>query len=226
MKRMLQALLACLALAVATPAAHAQAAWPTRTIRIITPAPAGTSPDIFARLYADQLGKSLGQNVVVENRPGASGNLGVDAVAKAPADGYTILYGYNQLFTMNPHLFSKLPFDALKDLVPVTQTLKTAYVILANNDFPARNFAELIELAKKDPGKINYGSYGPGTASHLIFELVEDLAKIRMQQVPYKQSPVPDVMGGQVAMVIEPFGSGIPQAVTARNAARTRRVRM
>lgn len=213
------AVLAALAILAAGMAAVAQpadtrsaASYPTHTIRIITPVPPGAAPDVMARLYADQLSKSLRQPVTVENRAGASGNIGAEFVAKAPADGYTILYGYNQIPTMNPHLFAKLGYDMQRDLAPVTQTLSTAYVLLGNKDLPARNLAEVIAYARKNPEKLAYASYGPGTASHLIFEIIQDSAKIKLLHVPYRQGALTDVLGGQVAMLFEPFPSGVPYA--------------
>lgn len=193
-------------------AAHAQGTWPAKPVRIIVPAPAGTAPDIFARVYAEHLGKSLGQPFVVDNRAGASGNIGAEAVAKAAADGYTLLYAYNQIFTMNPHLFGKLGYDPVKDLAPVAQTLATAYVLLGNNDLPAANLAGVLDYAKKNPGKLAYASYGPGTASHLVMELIQERTGTQFLHVPYKQGQVTDVIAGQVAMVIEPFASGLPMA--------------
>ncbi|CAN7772577.1 tripartite tricarboxylate transporter substrate-binding protein [Variovorax sp. LjRoot290] len=178
-------------------------------MRLIVPFPAGTAPDILARMYSEQLGRALGQPFYVENRPGASGNLGAEAVAKATPDGYTLLYAFNQIPTMNPHLFSKLAYDPLKDLAPISQTLTTAYVILANKDFPADDLAGIARYAKAHPGELAYASYGPGTASHLGFELIQDRTGTRMLQVPYKQLPLSDVIGGQVSMFIEPLPSGI-----------------
>jgi tripartite-type tricarboxylate transporter receptor subunit TctC len=197
---------------LAASAAQAQGAWPTKAVRIIVPAPPGTAPDIFARLYADQLSKSLGQPFVVDNRVGASGNIGADAAAKAAPDGYTLFYAFNQIFTMNPHLFGKLSYDGVKDLTPVAQTLTTAYVILGNNDLPATDLAGVLDYAKKNPGKLAYASYGPGTASHLLMELIQERSGTYMLHVPYKQGAVTDVIGGQVAMVVEPFASGLPMA--------------
>ncbi|RRH86798.1 tripartite tricarboxylate transporter substrate binding protein [Variovorax beijingensis] len=203
-------------LAVVNSAAVAQSAFPTRAIRIISPVPAGVAPDVMARLYADQLSRSLGQPVTVENKPGASGNIAADFVAKAPADGYTIFYAYNQIPTMNPHLFRKLSYDMARDLAPVTQTLSTAYVVLGNNDFPAKDLAGVIDYARKNPEKVAYASYGPGTAGHLIFEVLQEQTGVKMLHVPYKQGAVADVMGGQVTMLVEPFPSGVPLAKSGR----------
>lgn len=201
---------AVIAFALASTLSIAQGSWPSRPVRLVTPAPPGVGPDIFARLYAEPLAKALGVAVSVDNRPGASGNIGVDAVAKAPADGYTVLYGYNSLFTMNPHLFAKLPFDATKDLVAVTQNINGAYFVVSNNDFAGRSIREIGDLARSQPGKINYATYGPGTAMHLGFELIQDLMRIRLTHVPYKQGTVNDIIAGQVQLGMEPAASIIP----------------
>jgi tripartite-type tricarboxylate transporter receptor subunit TctC len=203
-------------LAAVNSTAVAQSAFPNRAIRIISPVPAGVAPDVMARLYADQLSRSLGQPVTVENRPGASGNIAADFVAKAPADGYTIFYAYNQIPTMNPHLFRKLSYDMARDLSPVTQTLSTAYMVLGNNDFPAKDLAGVIDYARKNPEKVAYASYGPGTAGHLIFEVLQEQTGVKMLHVPYKQGAVADLMGGQVTMLVEPFPSGVPLAKSGR----------
>jgi tripartite-type tricarboxylate transporter receptor subunit TctC len=203
-------------LAAVNSTAVAQSAFPNRAIRIISPVPAGVAPDVMARLYADQLSRSLGQPVTVENRPGASGNIAADFVAKAPADGYTIFYAYNQIPTMNPHLFRKLSYDMARDLAPVTQTLSTAYMVLGNNDFPAKDLAGVIDYARKNPEKVAYASYGPGTAGHLIFEVLQEQTGVKMLHVPYKQGAVADLMGGQVTMLVEPFPSGVPLAKSGR----------
>ena len=213
---MFKILFAALAALAVAPVVHADDKLPSKPIRIVTPMPPGVAPDVFARWYAVELQKSLGVPVLVDNKPGASGNIGTDAVAKAPADGYTLLYGFNQLVTMNPHLFTKLPYDAEKNLQPLSQTLVGGYVLLANNDFKPRNIKELLAYARAQPTKVNYGSYGPGTASHLIFELISDATKVDFVQVPYKQGVVTDVMGGQVPMVFEPAGSALPFVKSGR----------
>jgi tripartite-type tricarboxylate transporter receptor subunit TctC len=194
--------------------AQGQVAYPTKPVKIIVPAPAGGPPDIMARLYADQLGRSLGQQFIVENKAGASGNIGADAVAHAPADGYTLLYAYNQIPTMNPHLFGKLSYDMQKDLVPISITLNTGYVLLATNNFPANNLAETLAYAKANPGKVAFASYGPGTASHLAFEIIQEQTGTKFLHVPSKAGQVADVMAGHVSMVFEAFPSAI-QFVTS-----------
>jgi tripartite-type tricarboxylate transporter receptor subunit TctC len=202
--------LASFAALAAAGGAWGQSAWPSRPVRIVMPGPAGIAPDVFARWYANELQKALGQPFTVDNRPGASGILGADAVAKAAPDGTTLLYGYNQLVTMNPHLFSKLPYNAEKDLVPVSLVATGCYVLCANNNLPASNMKEFIALAKKENGRLAYGSYGPGTGAHLGMELIQGTAGIQLTHVPYKGGVMTDVMSGQIAVALEPSASAVP----------------
>lgn len=202
--------LASFAALAAAGGAWGQSAWPSRPVRIVMPGPAGIAPDVFARWYANELQKALGQPFTVDNRPGASGILGADAVAKAAPDGTTLLYGYNQLVTMNPHLFSKLPYNAEKDLVPVSLVATGCYVLCAHNNLPASNMREFIALAKKENGRLAYGSYGPGTALHLGMELIQGATGIQLTHVPYKSGPMTDVMSGQIAVALEPAASAVP----------------
>ena len=212
---MLKPLLTALALVLVSPVMHAEDKWPSKPIKMITPFGAGSGTDLFARLYAADLAKSLGVPVIVDNKPGASGIIGTDAVAKAPADGYTLLYGFNQLVTMNPHLFSKLPYKT-KDLQPLAQTVYGGYVLVANNGFAPKTLADVIALAKEKPGRVVYGSYGPGTVSNLTFELIGEASKAEFLQVPYKQGALTDVVGGQVPMLVETSLSAVPFVKTGK----------
>ena len=216
MKMPILAWLAACALLFTTSHASAQAIYPNKPVKIVVPAPPGTGPDVMVRLYADQLSRGLGQQFIVENRVGASGNIGAEAVAKAPADGYTLFYAFNQIPTMNPHLFTKLGYDMQKDMVPISMTLKTGYVLLANIDFKANNLSEAIALARQNPDKVAFASYGPGTASHLAIELIQDQAQSKFLHVPYRQGVLNDLMGGQVSMVFEPFTSALPYASSGK----------
>ena len=208
---------AALALTLAGAAAQAQSgAWPQRPIRIITPTPAGVGSDVFARAYAERLGQMLKTPVVVENRPGALAAIGTDAVAKAAPDGYTILFSTSNPFTMTPFLLSKLPYNPQTDLVPVTQALKGGSFIVANPSVPAKNLVELVALAKKDPGRVSFASYGSGSTAHLGFELLQDAAGIELLHVPYKQSAMPDVIAGQVMLGFEPPISALPNIRAGR----------
>lgn len=188
----------------------AQDQWPNKSIRIVVPTAPGVAPDIFARLYANELTKIYKVPVVVDNKPGAAALLGVDTVAKAPQDGYTILYAFNAPFTMNPHLYSKLPYDAEKDFVPITQNLKGAYFVVTSVNSPYKTMRELISFAKANPDKVSFASYGVGSAAHLAFALIEERAGLQALHVPYRLSALPDVMSGVVTVTTEPNGSIIP----------------
>lgn len=199
---MLKAVLTALSLVMLAPLTQAQAKWPSKPIRMITPFGAGTGTDFFARLYAVELQKSLGVAVTVENKPGASGIIGTDAMVKSPPDGYTIMYGFNQLVTINPHLFTKLPYEA-KGLQPLGQTVVGGYILTVNNDFGPRTVGELIAMAKSHPNQLTYASYGPGTVSHLLFELISEATKTEFVHVAYKQGVMQDLMGGVLPMAFE-----------------------
>src|SRR6185503_1753325 len=159
--------------------------YPVKTIRMIVPYSAGGSVDLLARLVAPKMAENMGQQVVVENRPGASGNIGTEAVVRAPADGYTILMITIPL-VLNPSLYPKLPFDVVRDLAPVSLLAATAYVLVAHPSLPVKSVKELIALAKKHSGKLNYASGGNGTNSHIATELFKDLTRTNIVNVQYK----------------------------------------
>jgi tripartite-type tricarboxylate transporter receptor subunit TctC len=196
--------------------AMAQTDWPTRPVRIIVGFAAGTPPDIFARLYGEYAAKKLGQQFIIDNRPGAAGNIATDAVAKAPGDGYTLLYNLSTGFTINPAIYAKLPFDAAKDLVPVATTMRQGLVLIARNDLPATSAKELVALAKAKPGTVSHGSYGAGSPSHLIVEWFKDETGTQMVHVPYRASPLPELVGGQVDTVMEPIATGYPMITSGK----------
>ena len=184
--------------------------YPSKPIRLVVPYPAGGATDMMARLVAQKLTDSLKQQVVVDNKPGAGGNIGVEMVAKAPADGYTIGISATNSFAINPHLTKKLPYDALKDLTQISMVGIIPNVIVVNAEFPARNIAELVAQAKKQP--LAYASPGQGTSLHLAGELLNDAAGINMTHVPYK-GDVPalqDVIGGRVPVMTSNLAGVLP----------------
>lgn len=191
-------------------AASAQQPWPARSIKLVNMGPPGSPPDTYGRLYAERLTRALGVPVVVENRPGAGANLASDAVAKAPADGYTLLYTVSNAFVINPWIYSKLSFDAHKDFRPVAPILSQGAFIVVNNELPVTSVKELVAHAKKHPDRLAYGSYGTGGFPHLVMELFCQSAKVRMLHVPYRGSPMTDVISGRVQLVVEPAASAIP----------------
>lgn len=200
-----------LSMALLTGLSLAQSApWPDRPIKIVVGFAAGTAPDIFARLYGEFASRKLGVPVVIENKPGAAGNLATDAVAKAPADGYTFLYALSAAFTINPLIFSRLPFDPQKDLVPVATTMRQGLVLIASPGLAAKSAKDLVAAAKASPGTISHASYGVGTPSHLIMEWFKGETGIDMVHVPYRGSPIPDLLGGHVDTLMEPIATAFP----------------
>lgn len=197
-------------LAALSVGASAQTAWPTKPIKIIIGLPAGLAADVIARMYGEKLSKALGQPVLVDNKPGATGNIAQDAVAKAPADGYTLLYAVSNSFVSNPYAFSKLPFDVNKDFAPVAQTVRNGLYLVTNKDFPAKTLPDAMKLARANPGKYSYASYGLGGFPHLVMELVLSQEKADMLHVPYKGGALTDVVGGAVPMIWEPAANAIP----------------
>ncbi|MCC7484683.1 MAG: tripartite tricarboxylate transporter substrate binding protein [Burkholderiales bacterium] len=178
--------------------------YPTKPVRVIVPFPAGTSPDIVARYVGGKLADRMGQAFVVDNRAGAAGMLGAEAVAKAAADGYTVFWMVNSIVTMNQFIYKKLPYDPVKDFAPVTLAAAVPYVLIANKDFPFRTLRDLIGAAKAKPRAINYASMGVGGAGHVIIELMSSLAGIQLTHVPYKSGALVDVIGGQVPLILQP----------------------
>jgi len=191
--------------------AQAQASWPNKPIRMVVPFAPGSSPDIVARLLGQRLSERLGQPVVVDNRAGAGGMLGAEAVAKSPADGNTLFFMVNSVVTMNQFVYKKLPYDPAKDFQPITLVAAVPYVLIANKNFQARSLQDLIKLAKAQPRVVNYASAGIGGAGHVIVELMSQLAGIELMHVPYKQGALADVIGGQVPLILQPTTTAIEQ---------------
>jgi len=195
-----------------TPAALAQP-YPNRGIRLVVPFPPGGTTDILARDVAKQLTETLGQSVVVDNRPGAGGNIGADLVAKSAPDGYTLLMGTVGTHAINPSLYTKMPYDHFKDFAPVVLVAGVPNVLVVNPSLPVNSVADLIKLAKAKPGTINFASSGSGTSIHLSGELFKTMAGVDMTHVPYKGSSpaLTDLIGGQVQVMFDNLPSSLPQ---------------
>jgi len=196
-------------LACASAVALAQV-WPARPVKVVIGVPAGIAADVIARLYCEKLSKALGQPVVVDNKPGATGNIAQDVVAKAPGDGYTLLYAVSNSFVSNPFAFKKLPFRVDTDFVPVAQTVRNGLYLVTSKDFPAKTVPDLAALVRAHPGKYNYASYGIGGFPHLVMELVLNQERMDMVHVPYKGGALQEVVGGSVPMVWEPAANAVP----------------
>jgi tripartite-type tricarboxylate transporter receptor subunit TctC len=185
--------------------AGAQGEYPNRPVTLVVPFPAGGSTDLVARLVASKMTPVLGQQIVIENRGGAGGNIGSAAVARAEPDGYTILMGTVATHALNPALYKKMPYDAVKDFAPISLLAFIPNVLVVNPDFPAKSIKELIDLLKANPGKYSYASSGNGTPLHLSGELFKTMAGVDMAHVPYKGAgpALVDVMGGHVPIMFD-----------------------
>jgi len=185
--------------------AHGQEAWPQRTITIIVPFLAGGSADLVARIFAQHFQARYGVTVVVENKSGAGGSIGTGIVAKAPADGYTLALGTVSTHTINPSLYSKLPYDTERDFAPISPLVRFPNLLVVRNALPAKSVAELIAYARANDGKLNYGSSGNGTSSHLCAVMFMRAAGISMTHIPFRASSdeMTAMMGGQIDLTID-----------------------
>lgn len=211
MKALPRVLLAA-ALGACVLSASAQQAYPNKPIRLIVPFPPGGGTDIVARLVGGKLQDTLKWAVIIDNRPGAGGNIGVDLAAKSPADGYTVVMGQTSNLAVNPTLYSKLPYNPLKDFVPVTTVATAPLVLVVAADSPYKTLADVVSAAKAKPGDITFASPGNGTVAHLTGELLQKAAGIKLQHVPYKGSTqaINDLMGGSVQL----YMSSVPSAMS------------
>ena len=192
------------------PAAHAQS-WPARTVRIIAPSSPGSGVDIVSRLVAQKLSANLGQQVVVDNRAGAGGNLGAEIAAKAAADGHT-LFMATPSFAINPALYGSLNYDAVRDFAPISLVMTGQYMLMAHPSLPVKNVKEMMALARVHPGELNYASAGNGNATHLAGELLKSMAKINIVHIPYKGSgpALTDVLSGQMQLMFGNLVNTLP----------------
>ena len=194
------------------PLAALAQAWPSRPIAFVVPYPAGGPVDISARLLAPKLQAALGQPVVVENKPGAGGNIGADFVAKSAPDGHTLLMGAIATHAINPSLYAKIPYDPIRDFRHVALVVQVPNVLVVNNDLPARSVAELIDLLKKNPGKYDFASGSTGSTGHLAGELFKQLTGTYMVHIPYKGAgpAVTDLVAGRVHLMFDNLASALP----------------
>ena len=204
-------------LAAGFAAAALAQSYPAKPVRIVVPYPPGGPNDIVARTVGQKLSEQLGQPVIVDNKPGASGNIGAESVAKSPADGYTLLL-LTTGHTINPSLYPKLGYDLEKDLAPVTQLTAGPMVVIVNPALPAGNIKELISLAKAKPGTLNFGSAGNGSSTHLAPELFSSMAGIKMNHIPYKGSApaMTDLMAGQIQVAFDFMISAMPHVKSGK----------
>jgi tripartite-type tricarboxylate transporter receptor subunit TctC len=214
--RALAALAFVLAATLAPCAARAD--YPDRPIRLVVPFPAGGGADNLARAIMPRVAQALGGSIVIDNKPGAGGNVGAEIVARSAPDGYTLLYGTNGTHAINQALYGNLRFDPVADFAPVSRMTVIAALLFVNNDVPAKSVAELVAYAKANPGKLNFASAGNGTTSHLAGELFKTQAGLDIVHIPYRGGALAltDVIGGQVEMMIEVMPNAYPQAREGR----------
>ena len=210
---MTRTFLLTLALASLFPVVAAAQPYPSKPLRMIAPFPPGGTSDTVARLVAQKLSEALGRNVVIENRPGAAGNLGHEVAAKAPPDGYTLLLTASAALVTNQFLYKRLGFDPYGDFAPISIVATGAPVLVVHPAVPARNVKELIALAKGRPGQLNFGSGGVGTTSHIVGEVFKSVTGVKMVHVPYKGGilAVIDVVGGQIDLSFADMVPAVPQ---------------
>jgi tripartite-type tricarboxylate transporter receptor subunit TctC len=212
------AALVVLAVALAAPLAALPQAYPAKPVKVVIPYPAGSTPDIVGRTLSTRLQEALGQPFVVENRTGAGGNIGAEAVAKAPADGHTLLVGINGPAAINKFLYKGLSYDSDRDLVPVSLLASAPQMLVAIPAVPAIGFREFVDYARAHPGKLSYGSVGSGSASHLTMELLKSDARLFIVHIPYRGFPpaVTDMLAGNIDTMFAIIPAVLPQVRAGR----------
>ncbi len=206
-----------MALALVSSLAGAQT-YPSKPVKVVIPYPAGSTPDIVGRTVSEQLQKALGQPFVVENRTGAGGNIGADAVAKSPADGYTLLVAINGPVAVNKHLYKNLPYDPDRDLLPISLLASAPQMLVVTPAVPAGSFGAFLEYARSNPGRLSYGSVGSGSASHLTMELLKSDAKVFLVHIPYRGFPpaLTDMLSGNIDTMFAIIPAVLPQVRAGR----------
>jgi tripartite-type tricarboxylate transporter receptor subunit TctC len=195
----------------------AQAGYPGRPIRMVVPSSAGGGTDIVARIIAPELAKRLGQQVIIDNRPGAGTMIGGEVVAKSAPDGYTLLKGLSTL-AINPAIYRKVPYDGIRDFAPITQTISAPNLLVVHPSLPVKSVKELVAFARARPGQLNFGSAGNGTNPHLSMELFLSMAKLNMVHIPYKGSApaIVDLLAGHIVVMTATMLTGIPHVRSGR----------
>jgi tripartite-type tricarboxylate transporter receptor subunit TctC len=213
-----RAVLAGAALLALSAAAHAQSDYPNKPVRLVVPFAAGGGGDNLARSVSQAASDALGQQIIIENRAGAGGNIGAAAAAKAAPDGYTLLYGTNGTHAINHALYANAGFDPVKDFAPVARLTRIGMVVVVNNELPAKSVPELLAHLKKNPGKINFGSAGNGTSSHIAGEMFKMMTGTDILHVPFRGNgpAMIDLIGGRIELMIDVMPSAYPHAAAGK----------
>ncbi len=193
------------------PSVFAADPYPTKAIKVVVPFPPGANVDVVARIFTDKLSKAIGQPVVVENKPGAGGALGWDTVMQRPADGYNLFYSVRSIMGITPHVYPKSKLDPVKDFTAVSQICTLPHVLIATPNAPFSNMKELVEFARKNPGKLDYASLGVGSHPHIAVEYWARQLDIKINHIPYTGNPAIDVMAGTVSVFLEGSGTAVPR---------------
>jgi len=198
--------------------ALSQSGYPNKPVKLVVPYPAGQGADIFGRMVAERLSQRWGHQVVVDNRGGGGGVPGTTSVKMAPADGYTLMVGGSQAITVNPNIYSKMPYDVMKDFVAVTGLYVAPLILAVHPSSGFGTLAQLVDAAKKNPGKLSYASAGTGTSQHMTAELFKHVAKIDMVHIPYKGSgpAMTDLLGGQIQIMLDGLASALPHVQSGK----------
>ncbi len=219
MQRVMKSAIAAIACAAAFAPAPAPAqTFPAKPVRIVVPFAPGGGSDILARILGQKLGEAWGVTVIIDNRPGAGGNIGTELVAKSPADGYTLVLGVFGPIAVNVSLFKSIGYDPVRDLTPITRAVNVTNLLVVHPSLPAKSVKELIALARENPNALNYASGGSGTAGHLAAELFKSTAGVQMVHIPYKGSgpAMIDLLAGQTALIFDNMPSALPYAKSGR----------
>jgi len=190
--------------------------YPGKPVRVVVPGAPGSTPDILARLFMQRLGEVMNGSFIIDNRPGAGGTIGTNLAMKAPADGYTLLFGYQAAVTVTPSLYPDLPYKPETDMAPISLLARICYALVTQNDNPVSTLPQFIELLKREPGKVPVASSGNGSGGHLFMEMLTGETGTRFTHVPYKSSPIHDVLGGQIPFAMESMGVAVPMIRSGR----------
>ena len=197
-----------------TQTAFAADPYPNKAIRVVMPFPPGANVDVVGRIFTDKLAKEMGQPFVIENKPGAGGALGWDTVMQRPADGYTVFYAVRSILGITPHVYPKSKLDPIKDFTAISQVCTLPHVLIANPNAPYSNLKELVEYARKNPGKVDYASLGVGSHPHLAVEYWAQQLGLQINHIPYTGNPAIDVMSGTVPLFLEGSGTAVPRVLS------------